>query len=68
MKARYLKFVRSRAGRVSTVGLFLTMFASGAQIPAAPERCTGESKRQALIASSDCETLMHLAPAKHLDE
>jgi len=32
MKARFLKFagVKSRAGRASTVGLFLTLFASGA--------------------------------------
>jgi hypothetical protein len=40
MKARFLKFarVRSRARRASTVGLFLTLFASTAHAQGTPEQ------------------------------
>lgn len=40
MKARFLRFagVRSRARSASTVGLFLTLFASAAQAQGSPEQ------------------------------
>ena len=40
MKARFLRFagVKSRARRASTVGLFLTLFASVAQAQGTPEQ------------------------------
>lgn len=51
MKARFLRFagVRSRARRASTVGLFLTLFASTAQAqqgtPAQRRACTPDVYR-----------------------
>lgn len=50
MKARFLRFagVRSRARRASTVGLFLTLFASAAQAQGTPEQrraCTPDVYR-----------------------
>jgi hypothetical protein len=50
MKARFLKFarVRSRARRASTVGLFLTLFASTAHAQGTAEQrraCTPEDYR-----------------------
>jgi hypothetical protein len=50
MKTRFLRFacVKSRAGRASTVGLFLTLFASGAHAqgtPAPRRACTPDVYR-----------------------
>ncbi|WFU68673.1 hypothetical protein [Bradyrhizobium sp. CB2312] len=50
MKARFLRFagVKSRARRASTVGLFLTLFASAAQAQGTPEQrraCTPDVYR-----------------------
>lgn len=50
MKARFLRFagVRSRARRASTVGLFLTLFASAAEAQGSPEQrraCTPDVYR-----------------------
>ncbi|MGY4624559.1 hypothetical protein [Bradyrhizobium sp. USDA 4486] len=50
MKARFLRFagVKSRARRASTIGLFLTLFASAAQAQGTPEQrraCTPDVYR-----------------------